>query len=76
MVFIEIIFDFGIVNEGEKVVYMYKFKNIGNEFLIFSDVKGSCGCIVFDWLRELIVFGVEVEVMVEFNLKGKKGKCN
>lgn len=76
MIFEEIEFDFGIVNEGEKVFYIYIFINIGDELLIFSNVKGSCGCIVLSWLCELIVLGVIGEIIVEFNFKNKKGKCN
>lgn len=74
--FEEIIFDFGIIIEGEKIVYIYMFINVGDELLVISDVKGSCGCIIFVWLCEFIVFGEIVFIMVEFNSKGKCGKCN
>lgn len=76
MAFTETTFDFGTVNEGEKVAHTYKFKNTGNEPLILSDAKGSCGCTVPDWPREPIAPGAEAEVVVEFNSKGKKGKRN
>lgn len=76
MAFNETTFDFGTVNEGEKVAHTYVFKNTGNEPLILSDAKGSCGCTVPDWPREPIAPGAEAEVTVEFNSKGKKGKRN
>lgn len=76
MAFTETTFDFGTVSEGEKVAHTYKFKNTGNEPLILSDAKGSCGCTVPDWPREPIAPGAEAEVVVEFNSKGKKGKRN
>lgn len=76
MAFNETTFDFGTVNEGEKVAHTYIFKNTGNEPLILSDAKGSCGCTVPDWPREPIAPGAEAEVTVEFNSKGKKGKRN
>lgn len=76
MAFAETTFDFGTVNEGEKVAHTYKFTNTGNEPLILSDAKGSCGCTVPDWPREPIAPGAEAEVTVEFNSKGKKGKRN
>ena len=36
--------DFGIVKEGQKVEYTFKFQNNGTESLIIKDVKTSCGC--------------------------------
>lgn len=76
MTFAETTFDFGSVNDGEKVSHTYKFKNTGNEPLILTDAKGSCGCTVPDWPREPIAPGAEGEIVVEFNSKNKKGKRN
>ena len=76
MAFEETTFDFGTINEGEKVRHTYKFTNTGNEPLIFSDAKGSCGCTVPDWPREPIAPGESNEVIVEFNSKNKSGKKN
>ena len=76
MSFGETDFDFGSVDEGEVVSHVYKFKNTGNEPLILSDAKGSCGCTVPQWPREPIAPGGEGEIKVEFNSKGKKGKRN
>lgn len=69
-------FDFGTVQDGEKVSHIYKFKNTGTEPLILSDAKGSCGCTVPKWPREPIAPGAEAEIVVEFNSKNKKGKRN
>ncbi|MEZ4983043.1 MAG: DUF1573 domain-containing protein [Saprospiraceae bacterium] len=66
-------FEFGTVDEGEIVTYTFKFTNTGNEPLIISNAKGSCGCTVPKWPREPIAPGGEGEVAVEFNSKGKKG---
>jgi len=76
MSFDETSFDFGSVDEGEKVAHIYKFKNTGEEPLILSNAKGSCGCTVPVWPREPIAPGAEGEIKVEFNSKGKKGKRN
>ncbi|MEZ5043773.1 MAG: DUF1573 domain-containing protein [Saprospiraceae bacterium] len=76
MTFAETTFDFGTVEDGEKVAHTYTFKNTGNEPLILSDAKGSCGCTVPQWPREPIAPGAEGVVTVEFNSKGKKGKRN
>jgi Protein of unknown function (DUF1573) len=67
-------FDYGIVDQGEKVKHVYKFKNTGSEPLIISNAKGSCGCTVPSWPKEPIPVGGTGEVEVVFDSKGKKGK--
>jgi len=69
-------FDFGTVDEGEKVSHSYTFKNTGDEPLILSNAKGSCGCTVPKWPKEPIPPGEDGEITVEFNSKNKKGKRN
>lgn len=64
-------YDFGTIDEGEKVQYAYKFKNTGAEPLVISNAKGSCGCTVPNWPREPIAPGGTGEIMVEFDSKGK-----
>ena len=76
MTFAETEFDFGTVQEGEKVAHTYKFTNTGNEPLILSDAKGSCGCTVPKWPREPIAPGASADILVEFNSQNKKGKRN
>lgn len=67
-------FDFGVVDDGEKVKHTYKFKNTGNEPLIISSAKGSCGCTVPKWPTEPIAPGESGIIDVEFDSKGKPGK--
>ena len=74
--FEETTFDFGTINEGEKVQHTYKFTNTGSEPLILSDAKGSCGCTVPSWPKEPIAPGETNEITVEFNSKNKSGKKN
>lgn len=69
--FTEDTYDFGEVMEGDKVVYEYAFKNTGNEPLIISNAKGSCGCTVPDWPREPIPVGGSSVIKVQFDSKGK-----
>lgn len=76
MSFKETTFDFGTVTEGEMVSHTYKFTNTGNEPLVLSDAKGSCGCTVPKWPREPIAPGQSGEITVEFNSKAKVGKRN
>ncbi len=71
MEFTETEFDFGMVMEGEKVVHNYEFKNTGDEPLIISNAKGSCGCTVPDWPREPIAPGKTAAIKVQFDSKNK-----
>ena len=38
--------DFGTIENGGNGTYEFKFKNTGKEPLIITDAKGSCGCTV------------------------------
>ena len=66
-------FNFGVVDEGEIVKHIFKFKNTGKEPLIISNAKGSCGCTVPTWPKEPVPPGGMGEIKVEFNSKGKPG---
>ncbi len=67
-------FDFGTVDDGEKVKHTYKFKNTGNEPLIISSAKGSCGCTVPKFSSDPVAPGQTGVIDVEFDTKGKPGK--
>lgn len=66
--------DFGNIKEGDVVNHVFKFKNTGDEPLIISSAKGSCGCTVPEWPKEPIPPGADSEIKVQFNSKGKKNK--
>lgn len=67
-------FNFGVIDEGEVVKHVFKFKNTGSEPLVISNAKGSCGCTVPTWPKEPIPPGGSGEIAVEFNSKGKPGQ--
>ena len=73
MTFAESEFDYGTITSGEKVEHVYKFTNTGNEPLIISDAKGSCGCTVPEWPKEPIAPGKTGEIMVKFDSSNKSG---
>ena len=66
-------YDYGTVDQGEKVNHNYKFTNTGSEPLIISNAKGSCGCTVPSWPKDPIPPGGTGEIQVQFDSKGKKG---
>jgi hypothetical protein len=70
--FVEYEWDFGTMDEGDRVEHIFKFKNTGTEPLILEKCKGSCGCTVPECPKEPILPGAEGEIKVAFNSKGKK----
>ena len=66
--------DYGVIEQGEKVSHIFKFKNTGSEALVLSNVKPSCGCTTPKWTKEPVAPGGDGEIMVEFDSKGKSGK--
>lgn len=71
--FEEMNWDFGEINEGDRVEHTFKFKNVGNDDLVISNVTSSCGCTSPDWPRKPIKPGEESKIIVEFNSQGKSG---
>ena len=74
--FTEKTFDFGDIIQGEKVEHIFEFENTGNESLILSDVRTTCGCTAPEWPREPITPGSKASLKVVFNSAGKMGVQN
>lgn len=74
MSFDESIFEFGTVDEGERVEHVFKFENTGKVPLVISNAKGSCGCTVPEWPKEPIAVGDSGEIKVSFNTSGKRNQ--
>ena len=70
------VYDFGRVNEGDKVSYEFKFKNVGKSPLIISSASASCGCTVPDYPKAPIAPGGEGVISVVFNSEGRPGMQN
>ncbi len=71
--FDEEIHDFKRIDEGEKVSYGFKFKNVGKSDLVISDARGSCGCTIADYPKTPIPPNGSGVINVSFNSEGKKG---
>ena len=69
--FQESTFEFGEIEEGEKIKNVFIFKNTGTEPLIITNAKGSCGCTIPMYPKEPIMPGESADLLVEFNSKGK-----
>jgi hypothetical protein len=70
------IHDFGKLIAGEKAVVGFKFTNTGDEDLVISQVKSSCGCTVPRYPKEAIKPGEGGTIKVTFDSSGRKGMQN
>ncbi len=69
-------YNFGDINQGDKVEHTFVFKNNGSSPLILSNVMTTCGCTAPNWSREPIAPGATSEIHVVFNSSGKMGAQN
>jgi hypothetical protein len=70
-------YDFGDLNQGDKVEHTFKFKNTGNQALVITNVQVTCGCTTpKGWARDPIPPGESGEITIAFNSVGKFGKQN
>jgi len=68
------IHDFGLLLQGEKVSYTFKFKNIGKGDLIIKEATATCGCTVPKYPRKPIAAGEQGEIEVIFDSQNRTGK--
>lgn len=59
--------DFGIIDQDTRNTQIFTFTNTGNEPLIISDAKGSCGCTVPNYPRNPIAPGETGEIEVVYS---------
>jgi hypothetical protein len=74
--FSESLYDFGKINEGEKVNHIFKFTNTGDKPLMLQDARASCGCTVPEYTKDTIAPGASGEIKVIFDSSGKNGKID
>lgn len=67
------LYDFGKIEQGEKVQYDFKFINKGKTPLIISDATATCGCTIPETPKEPILPGKTGVIKVIFNSEGKMG---
>lgn len=68
--------DFGRLIQGERVSFVFKFKNIGTADLLISKVSASCGCTASKYTTEPVKPGGEGRIEVSFDSNGQKGIQN
>jgi hypothetical protein len=66
MTFESEVIDYGTITQNADGMRTFKFKNTGNEPLIISNAKGSCGCTVPTWPKKPINPGESAEIKVKY----------
>lgn len=74
MHFPEKVHDYGFIMQGDTVRHDFYFKNVGNDDLVITRVKASCGCTTPLYPREPIPPGEEGKISVMFKSAGKLGR--
>lgn len=65
--------DFGTLEEGKLAIYEFVFENTGNQPIIISNVKASCGCTTPFWTRDPVPPGKIGKIKAQYNSKGRPG---
>ena len=68
--------DFGKIPYNGNGTYEFRFKNIGNEPLILSQPKSSCGCTVPEWPKKPILPGETDVIRVTYKNTNRPGNFN
>ncbi|UOG73547.1 DUF1573 domain-containing protein [Hymenobacter tibetensis] len=74
--FDEMKYDFGTAKQGEVVKHVFKFKNVGTQPLVISNIGVSCGCTTPEWTKEPVMPGKTGSITANFNTAGKMGMQN
>jgi hypothetical protein len=67
------VYDFHVIDAGQKVSYTFKFKNEGKTPLIITDATATCGCTTPDFTKTPVKPGEEGAISVVFDSTGKNG---
>jgi hypothetical protein len=71
--FLETTFDFGQIEEGVVAEHDFVFTNNGDQPLILSSVKASCGCTTPAWTKNPIQPGDQGHIKASYNSKNRPG---
>jgi hypothetical protein len=67
-------YDWGTVDQGDKVTHSFKFKNTGDDTLIIFNVRSSCGCTAALASRDHLAPGEVGEITTTFDSAGRSKK--
>jgi hypothetical protein len=61
--------NYGEIQKNAESLRTWKFSNIGDEPLVITNAKGSCGCTVPTWPKEPIMPGESAEIEIRYDTK-------
>lgn len=64
---------FDKLTEGEKVSWVFRYKNTGNAPLVIKSVETTCGCVTTQWDKNPVEPGSEGGIEVIFDSSGLLG---
>ncbi len=74
MEFVETDHDFGEIKEVDgPATYEFVFENTGNQPIIISRVKASCGCTTPGWSKEPVLPGEKGFIKAQYNPRNRPG---
>ncbi len=59
--------DFGKIPQGKPVTVNFEFVNIGEEPLILTDVRPTCGCTIADYTKTPVLKGAKGIIKITYN---------
>lgn len=59
--------DFGKIPQGTPVTTIFEFTNTGQEPLILSEVRPTCGCTIVDFTKTPVKSGEKGTIKITFN---------
>ena len=71
--FTEAVHNYGNIAKGSEGNCEFEFTNNGNEPLILSNVRASCGCTTPNWSKEPIMPGQKGSIKVHYNTNNVGG---
>ena len=67
--------DFGTILDHKPVHHIFSIQNHSDKKVKLNNLPTPCGCVAFEPKPDVISPGQEAKVHVEFNPRGKRGKC-
>ncbi len=59
--------DFGKIPQGKPVTTLFEFSNVGQEPLILSEVRPTCGCTIADYTKTPIKPGDKGQIKITYS---------
>ncbi len=65
--FDSLVIDYGVITKGALGEVVFRFKNIGKDPIILTDVNAQCGCTLPEWTKEPVLPKKIGEIKVKYD---------